>query len=1034
MIPLNIRSHYSLMWGTSSITALCRQAKALGYTRIALTDTNNLYGIWSFIAECKDHGLTPIIGAEITDPNTLHRAVCLVKNNQGYSHLTRLITQRHRDKGFSLKKALPRLSKGLIVLTKNPDLLPFWHENNIDLAVNLARTPLSRHHLLCETAQRLNIPMVATPGSFFLSPDDIKIHHMLRAIDNNTCLSRLKPKDMAPDAAFLAPPEAYVKRFDMIPSAIKNSFVLAEKITFKRPDFGIVMPPLNTNQDTNRDKAEPFNIPADQQLLKKTMQGAKKRYGHSLPGPVIQRIEYELAIIRQKNFCEYFLIVQTIVKQASRICGRGSGAASIVAYCLGITNVCPIKHNLYFERFLNPDRTDAPDIDIDFAWDERDDILNWVLNTFKGHAALVSSHILFQPRMAVREVARVFGLPESEISKVSKRLPWFWKRDEASQELLDRIRNRPEFKFMDFPQPWPQIMTYAQAVTGTPRHISVHPGGMVITPNPIDTYVPIEDAPKGVPIIQWEKDGAETAGLIKIDLLGNRSLGVIRDTIQTIQTTSGKFDDFLALDPEDDYETQQNVAQGNTMGCFYIESPAMRLLQKKSKVGDFKHVVIHSSIIRPAANEFIQEYIQRLHTGVWEPIHPILENVLDETLGIMVFQEDVSKVAVKMAGFSHAKADGLRKIISKKDKKKELADYCHQFKKGALANNVLPKDIESVWNMITSFSGYSFCKPHSASYARVSFQAAYLKTHYPAEFMAAVISNQGGFYSTFAYVSEARRLKVNILHPDINKSHIHWKGERLQLRVGFLSIKHLSFKTMTQIIKERNKKPFTDLHDFFNRINPREDEVRSLIHCGCLDGLERRKHRAALLWAFSAWQKQCKTKKKQPSLFDTIPRDQAPFDQTQANLDIPDLPKEDPMNTLRREFLVLGFLCACHPMHLYRDILKSQNIVTATALPQFVGRKVTFAGWLITGKVIRTKHGDPMKFLTFEDETGIVETVFFPKPYALFCHMLDYGRPYLIYGTPDSSWGAITFIVDSVQQVMHKLNAPIQCTKGPFKK
>jgi error-prone DNA polymerase len=1007
MIALNTRSHYSFMWGTGSVKDLCCHAKTLGYQKIALTDTDNLCGMWKFINACRHQGLTPVIGAEITDPHTPHRAVCLVKSSKGYSHLTRLITQRHRDKDFSLKTTLPNLSKGLVVLTKNHDLLPFWHQNNVDLAVNLTRNPLSQQHPLCVAAKKFGIPMVATPGSFFLDKKDAKIHHMLRAIDNNTCLSRLTHKDAAPDTAFLAPPKVYQEKFAVFPDAIKNSFALAKKIEFSGPDFGIVMPPLKKGT----------GLGADKLLYEKTLQGAKIRYGQSLSGRVIKRIEHELNIIRQMNFCEYFLVVERIVKRASRICGRGSGAASIVAYCLGITNVCPIKYNLYFERFLNLQRIDPPDIDIDFAWDERDDILNWVLNEFKGHSAMVSSHILFQPRMAVREVARVFGLPDAEIGKVSKRLPWFWKLNEAKDDLLNRIKHRPEFKFMDFPQPWPEIMGYAQAITGTPRYLSVHPGGIVITPNPIDTYVPIVTAPKGVRLIQWEKDGTEEAGLVKIDLLGNRSLGVIRDSINSIKESSGKFEDFKRLDPEDDYETQQNVAQGNTMGCFYIESPAMRLLQKKSKVGDFEHVVIHSSIIRPAANEFIQEYIKRLHTGIWEPIHPLLEDALNETFGIMVFQEDVSKVAIKIAGFTHAQADGLRKIISKKDKELEIADYYDRFKKGALVKKVSLNDIQSIWKMITSFSGYSFCKPHSASYARVSFQAAYLKTHYPAEFMAAVISNQGGFYSTFAYVSEARRLNVKILPPDINKSNISWKGHNRNLRVGLLSIKDLCLKTMQTIIKERKKTAFSNLEDFFVRVNPREDEIRALVHSGSLDSLDDQGNRAALLWAFASWQKQGKKKDQQPSLFDPSGFGHSNFnnkgpDHNNSAINMPKLPAQNPVETLRREFLVLGFLCACHPIILFKDIILQHGAIKAMHLPMFANKKIKFAGWLITGKVVKTKNGDPMKFLTFEDETGIVETVFFPKPYAVFCHSLDYGRPYLLYGKLDSNWGAITLIVE----------------------
>jgi DNA-directed DNA polymerase III PolC len=1002
VIALNTRSHYSFMWGTTSIKNLCSRAKALGYQKIALTDTDNLCGMWQFIQACSHQGLTPVIGAQITDPHTRHRAVCLVKNTEGYSHLTRLITQRHQDKNFSLRTTLPGLSKGLLVLTRNHDLLPFWQENHVDLAADLMQNPLSQHHPLCTTARKLAIPMVATPGNFFLKEEDIKIHCMLRAIDKRTGLSRLTHKDLAQDNAFMDSPQACKEKFAIFPHAIKNNFALEEKLEFQGPDFGIVMPPFK----------EATGLPSDQVLYERTLQGAKLRYGEPLPDNVMGRIHHEIEIIRQKKFCEYFLVVQRIVKKASRICGRGSGAASIIAYCLGITNVCPIKYNLYFERFLNLERTDPPDIDIDFAWDERDDILNWVLNEFKGHAAMVSSHILFQPRMAVREVARVFGLPEAEINKVSRRLPWFWRLNEAKQDLLHRIRHRPEFAHLDFPRPWPEIMGYAQAIIGTPRNLSVHPGGIVITPKPIDTYVPVETAPKGVPIIQWDKEGAKAAGLVKIDLLGNRSLGVIRDSIESIRLTTGKFDDFNTSDPEEDDKTRHTVAQGNTMGCFYIESPAMRLLQKKTRTGDFNHVVIHSSIIRPAANEFIQEYIKRLHTRTWKPIHPILEDVLNESFGIMVFQEDVSKVAVKMAGFTHAQADGLRKVISKKDKEAELADYYNRFEKGCLLNKVCPKDIQRIWNMITSFSGYSFCKPHSASYARVSFQAAYLKTHYPAEFMAAVISNQGGFYSTFAYVSEARRLNVKILNPDINQSQIQWKGHNFKLRVGFLSIKGLCANTIKTIILEQKKSPFTNLDNFLARVNPREDDTRALIHSGSLDSLDTRHNRAGLLWAFESWKKQKKSIDHSPCLFDGNS-----FGHGRPVTAVPDLPEENPIERLRKEFWVLGFLCACHPIVLFKQIIHQHNTVKANHLQEFVGKRIMFAGWLITGKVIKTRQGDPMKFLSFEDETGMVETVFFPKSYAAFCHMLNYGKPYLLYGKVESNWGAITLNVEKTRSI-----------------
>ncbi|MCP5075353.1 MAG: DNA polymerase III subunit alpha, partial [Rhodobacteraceae bacterium] len=397
--------------------------------------------------------------------------------------------------------------------------------------------------------------------------------------------------------------------------------------------------------------------------------------------------------------------------------------------------------------------------------------------------------------------------------------------------LLTGLKQRPESKTLEFPHPWPEILAFAQRIIGIPRYLSVHPGGVVITPRPIDEYVPLERAPKGVPIIQWEKDATEDAGLVKIDLLGNRSLGVIRDAIGNLRANGVAFDE-SRWEPEDDLATQQALAQGRTMGCFYIESPAMRLLQQKSKVGDFEHLVIHSSIIRPAANEFIREYIRRLHGGPWDPIHPLLAEVLDETFGIMVYQEDVSRAAVVLAGFSHAEADALRKVMSKKDREHQLRDFQKRFYTGAKARGVSGDQVAAIWDMMMSFSGYSFCKPHSASYARVSFQAAYLRVHYPAEFIAAVISNQGGFYDTFAYVSEARRMGLTILPPDINRSKIRWTGADNAIRTGLLSIKGLSAEIQARIVIERRQGRYRSMRAVLERVKPAEDEARALIHCG----------------------------------------------------------------------------------------------------------------------------------------------------------------------------------------------------------
>jgi DNA polymerase-3 subunit alpha/error-prone DNA polymerase len=443
------------------------------------------------------------------------------------------------------------------------------------------------------------------------------------------------------------------------------------------------------------------------------------------------------------------------------------------------------------------------------------------------------------------------------------------------------------------------------------------------------------------------------------------------------------------------------------MGCFYIESPAMRLLQEKAGKGDFEHLVIHSSIIRPAANEYIQKYLERLHGGAWDPIHPLLSDVLAETFGIMVYQEDVSRVAVALAGFSAAEADGLRKILSKKDRVHALRDYHARFREGALARGVSEAEIEAIWQMILSFDGYSFCKPHSASYARVSFQAAWLKTHFPAEFMAAVISNRGGFYSAFAYVSEARRLGLTILPPDVNRSGVRWSGKGREVRVGLLSIKGLSAETRKRIEAERGRGGFSSLEDFLLRVTPNEDETRQLVHCGALDRFSFSGSRGYLTWMLARYGAVGKSRPNAPSLF----RDT----DMELEVPLPVLPPDDPKIRLRHEFSVLGFLCGCHPMAFWGDSKKRAGGIAAKDIRKHVGKTVTIAGWLITGKKVRTKRGDTMEFLTFEDDTGLVETTFFPGTYERFCHILDWGRPYLLSGLVEENWGAVTLTVQGVR-------------------
>ena len=1090
MIPLLTHSHFSLLQGVASPEELVQVAHRLGYARIALTDVNNLYGLWEFLDACRreEPPIAPIIGAELTEVEQAvslplssqagqpapRRAVLLVEDETGFANLCRLLTCRHlQTEHFQLEAAVRKHAAGLTVLTANLDLLAAWREAGLHLAATVSRRPGAGFHELRVAAQRLGVPLAAMPDSFFLEPGDYEIHRVLRAIALNTSLSRLRPADLASPDAWLAGPGEYVRRFDICPEALSATEALAERCVFTGPDTRMLF----------KSWRGPDGQAALAALREAAYAGAQQRYGADLPETVVERLEYELRLIAEKSFADYFLVVRDIVNlslqfQVSsfkstapaaepetgnlkpetekpgrpRICGRGSGAASLVAYCLGITNVCPIKFNLYFERFLNPGRTDPPDIDVDFAWDERDAVLAAVLQKHAGHAAMVCNHVLFQPRMALREVAKVFGLPDGEITRVTHRLPSYFQDDAFEAVLKAQDRRLPELLGLELPPPWPEIVRLAERIAGAPRYLSVHPGGVVITSGPLDAHAPLEMAAKGVPILQWEKDGAETRGLVKIDLLGNRSLGVIRDTLKNLAANGISFDE-LHWEPEDDPDTQALVARGETMGCFYIESPAMRLLQRKTGKGDYAHLVIHSSIIRPAANEYITEYVARLRGKPWRPLHPLLEDVLAETYGIMVYQEDVSKAAMALAGFDHVAADRLRKILSKKDKERHLPDFQRRFEAGARSRGVGIETIRAVWRMMMSFAGYSFCKPHSASYARVSFQAAYLKAHHAAEFMAAVLGNEGGFYSTFAYVSEARRLGLIVLPPDVNASQERWQGgeaayensvssfrfqvsscaraavnlkpetsnlklreQRRALRAGFQTVKALSAETGRRIIRERQARPFADLPDFLNRVNPGLEEARALIHAGAFDSLnpEASGDRAAWLWELACWRQGKGISDFGFSIFDLNCQSGAIENRKSKIENL--FPPGTELERLRQQFAVLGFLCDRHPMVLFAEALKGQRLVKAAELPRYAGQRIQAAGWPITAKPVSTRKGEPMEFRTFEDETGLIETVFFPEAYRRFCHLTNDG-PCLLGGRVEEEFGAVTLTVDSVQAI-----------------
>ncbi len=970
---LSAVSHFSLLRGVHSPSTICKIAKELKFEAVALTDKDNLYGLPSFLRACNEYELQPIIGAELTASDG--NALLYAEGDYGFSNLCRIISEKHCNKNFQLSISISADSRGIHAVSDNINLLRIL-QGKCKVYYRMRRPQIPPSDI-----KKWGIPVIIVPSMTFHNSTDFCLHRMLRAIDCNTTLSRIDITELYDKNNMFTSWDTICKNFEVFENILTETSKLAVKLCNGRilACRNPIMPVFTAD------------IPAVELLRKKAFDGALYRYG-TLTNAVVNRLNYELDLICRKGFSDYFLVVDDIVKQSPRTCGRGSGAASIVAYSLGITNVDPIRYNLMFERFLNPGRIDPPDIDIDFAWDERDAVLDYVFKKYSiNNAAMVATHQTCGARMAIREVARIYGLTENEISKVTKRIPYFLDMPEYGGNLEEALKLWPSMRNAVFDPPWPDILRDAGLVIGMPRGIGTHCGGVVITPMPINTVAPIQYSAKGYPIVQWEKDGAEEMGLIKIDLLGNRSLAVIRDTIINIKNEGVAFNE-KTWDPQSDKSTISLLANGESIGVFYVESPAMRLLQRKTRAGDFEHLVIHSSIIRPAANKYIREYVKRLHGEPFTVPHPSLLETLSETYGIMVYQEDVSKMAIALAGFTVEDADILRKIMSKKAKGRKFDDYKKKFYDGALANGIKVNVIDEIWEMMLSFCGYSFCKPHSASYVQVSFQSAYLKAHFPAAFMAAVISNYGGYYVTQAYISEAQRLGITVVPPDVNMSNINYYSQNTSMYVGFCQIKGLSLSAQQQIISCRQSGGlFRDIDDLLSRTAIDESDAEKLLLSGACDKMCPELNRAQQFWQMRR------------------------FFRTRSAGDTPELEALSPLQYLKSQYQILGFLTSCHPITLVK-INNCHRRIKANEIDKFIGKTVMIIGWCVTSKTVSTKFGDNMEFVTFEDESGIFETVFFPDIYKKSASMLSTLSAFILTGNVTEEFGVAILEVKEIER------------------
>jgi len=978
--PLHLHSNYSLLEGASTAEEYVAAAAGMGLPALALTDTNALYGAVPFYRAAKAAGVKPIIGARIEAGP--HRAVLLAKNAKGYRNLCRIVTARRLEDGFDLAEALVRRAgggEGLVVLSADPELLRRLSGGVEDLCAELPAT-LAKRRLreVFREARRLGLPMAATPAAYFVTPGRHLLHRLLTAVRRGELLENLPASAVAPEGAYLRTPGRMREFAGRVPGALSNTLEIARRCEFEF-DFGTYHFP-----HTGVPEGEtPFS-----HLSKLAFRGAERRYGALTPA-VLNRLAHELDVIERLNFPEYFLIVEDIVRFARSegisIMGRGSAADSLVAYCLGITVVDPLEYDLYFERFLNLNRTDCPDIDLDICWRRRDEVINYVYEKYgAGNVAMLSTHVTYRTRNAFRDVARAWGLPVEEVNFLSKRLPHY-----GSKDILAAARSAPEAA--GFPideEPYRTIARVASKLAGYPRHLGVHLGALVIGDRPLCDYLPLEMATKGLVVTQYDMGPVEELGLVKMDLLGQRALTVVEEAAADVEAACGEKIDPWHLPPADP-KTAARVRRGRTVGGFQVESPGMRNLLQMMRAGDRRDLLIGLSLIRPgpAASGMKEHYVRR-RLGLEKPLylHESMRESLSETYGVMLYQEDILKVARAVAGFDLAVGDELRKAISKGRSREAVEAMRNRFLEGAAERGVERRAALAVWEMISNFAAYSYCKAHATTYSIVSWATVYLKAHHPAQLLASRISNAAGFYHPRVYLEEARREGVRILPLDVNESAYEFSTGANSIRPGLMAVKHLSRRTAQMILDRRRERPFEGLGDFLRRVDAGKREAESLVLGGAFSSPGRT--RPELLIELDAF----------------FEGGAAALEEAAAT-ELPEYPLE---KILACEDEALEMTPTAHPMTPWREKAAERGALEARRMKSLRGRVATLAGFLVTRRRAPTKNGDMMEFATFEDETDIFEVTLFPEAYRRFGALLCSPGPFLIKGRVEDQYGAAT--------------------------
>ncbi|MEO7988910.1 MAG: DNA polymerase III subunit alpha [Chryseolinea sp.] len=972
---LNCHTGFSFKYGTLPIKSLFEEAKRCGVHKLILTEINNTASYLEMLRICDENrpcenGLTEFgkesysldiaVGIEFRRPHKGEADdnellyIAIAKNNIGFEQLNRFLSYHNRE-AEPLSKRTPELEDVFVIYPFGKiqvDLLkPFEY-------IGIGKQDLHHFSIHPEKKEYLEKSVILQPVTF-LPPEkkgnkliyrDHNAHRLLRCIANNTLLSKLPEHQQAHKDEFMMPEDELYKYFEQYPELISNTKKLVDQCSIickQRED--------KTKKSFSRSIEEDITY-----LREETMKGLKKIERKTKEDEIIwnDRVEKELRIIEMKGFTSYYLITYDLIRYAKsqgyEFVGRGSGANSTVAYCLGITNVDPIELDLYFERFLNEERTSPPDFDIDFSWDNRDAIYEYLFKTYgMDNVCLLGTHVTYQGKSIMRELGKVFGLPKEEIDELVEHRKINIERDHIGR----------------------MIHAYAAYIVSKelPANISIHAGGVLITEKSIYAYTATDLPPKGLPVSHFEMHAAEDFGIYKFDILSQRGLGHIKETVKHVKRNRGididvnRFADF-----KKDEKIKDLMRHSKAMGCFYVESPAMRMLLGKLHCDDYLTLVAASSIIRPgvASSGMMKTYIERFHAvkngGTYEAIHPKMDELMKETYGVMVYQEDVIRVAHYFAGLTLTEADVLRRGMSGKYRSRAEFDRVRdRFFEGCSERNYPQPISERVWFEIESFSGYSFAKGHSASYAVESYQSLFLKAHYPLEFMVGVINNFGGFYRTEFYFHEARMNGASIEPPCINHSEYLTTIYGARIYIGFIHLKSLETKIAKQIAIERTQNGnFKSLDNFLRRVTLGLEQVRILIRMGSFRFTGKSKQR--LLWEAMLFLSDTKSRNKTTAqLFDTES-------------------KEFPLPILQRseledafdEIELLGFPL-CDPFKL----VATQDFGNALALELIhkIGKYISILGYVVTTKNTTTKKGEFMYFGTFYDQHGeVFDTVHFP--------------------------------------------------------